>query len=98
MARYDRPTGPYTSTYASAGRGVGRRLYVSADFSTSLSVIRFVRSDGVIIETRPSTRRYSGTANATLSRLFSLMVVADYTRDEGFNELRLLTGLTYRMR
>ncbi|MGE3888141.1 MAG: hypothetical protein AB7H81_17035 [Vicinamibacterales bacterium] len=98
MARYDRPTGPYNSTYFSVGRGLGRMLYVSADYSTSLSVIRFVRSDGVIIETRPSTKRYSGSANATLNRLFSLMFVADYTRDEGYDELRLLTGLTYRMR
>ncbi len=72
--------------------------YVSGDYSNSLSVIRFLRSDGVIIETRPWTRRFSGTANGTLSRQFSLMVVADYTQDEGIDEIRLLTGITYRLR
>jgi len=98
MARYDRPTGAYNSTYFSVGHALGRSVYVSGDYSTSLSVIRFVRSDGVVIETRPSTKRYAGTANATLSRHFSLMLVADYTRDEGYDELRLLSGLTYRLR
>jgi hypothetical protein len=80
MARYDRPTGAYNSTYFSVRHALGRSVYVSGDYSTSLSVIRFVRSDGVIIETRPSTKRYAGTANATLSRHFSLMLVADYAR------------------
>ena len=98
LARHDRPTGPYTSTYLSVGHSIGRSWYVSGDYSTSLSVIRFVRSDGVVIETRPSTRRYSGNLNATLDRHFSLMLVVDYTQDEGYRELRLLSGLTYRMR
>jgi hypothetical protein len=98
LARYDRPTGPYNSTYVSVGHGVGRMWYVSGDYSNSLSVIRFLRSDGVIIETKPWTRRFSGTANGTLSRQFSLMMVADYTQDEGIDEIRLLTGITYRLR
>ena len=61
-------------------------------------MIRFVRSDGVVIETRPSTRRYAGNVNATLDRHFSLMFVVDFAQDEGFSELRLLSGLTYRLR
>jgi hypothetical protein len=72
--------------------------YLSGDYSTSLSVVRFLNSEGVIIETRPSTTRYSGNLNGTLNRSFSLMVVADYTQDEGYHELRLLSSLTYRMR
>ncbi|MEZ5288826.1 MAG: hypothetical protein R2712_29305 [Vicinamibacterales bacterium] len=98
FGRYDRPTGPYTSTYVSVGHDIGRAWYVSGDYSTSLSVVRFIRSDGVVIETRPSTRRLSGTANATLGRHLSFMLVMDYTRDTGFSELRVLSGLTYRLR
>lgn len=97
-ARYERPTGPYDSTYVSVGRGLGRMWYVSGDFSSSLSVVRFLNSEGVIIETRPSTTRYSGTANGMLSRHFSVMAVVDYTEDVGYHEVRLITSLTYRMR
>jgi len=98
FSRFDRPDGPYNSTYVSLGHGLGRMWYLSGDYSTSLAVVRFLNSDGVIIETRPSTTRYSGNLNGTLNRSFSVMVVADYTQDEGYHELRLLSSLTYRMR
>jgi hypothetical protein len=68
------------------------------DYSTSLSVVRFLRSDGVIIETRPSTRRYSGSGSVTLNRHFSLLTTVDYTVDNDLNELRILSGLSYRIR
>ncbi len=97
-SRVDRSTGAYHSTYVSIGRGVGRSLYLSGDYTTSLSVIQFLRSDGIVIETRPRTKRYAGSANATLSRQFSLMVSADVTRDDVQQEWRLLSGLSYRIR
>jgi hypothetical protein len=94
----DRATGPYHSRYFSIGRGLGRAVYVSADYSTSLSVIRFLRSDGVIIETRPSTRRYTGSASMTLNRYLSLLTTVDQTTDDNLKELRVLAGLSYRIR
>ena len=94
----DRSTGPYHSRYFSVGRGLGRAVYMSVDYSTSLSVIRFLRSDGVVIETRPSTRRYSGSASITLNRYFSLLTNVDQTVDEDLKELRVLSGLSYRIR
>jgi hypothetical protein len=97
-AYIDRPTGPYHSRYFSIGRGIGRSLYVAGDYSTSLAVVRFVRSDGVTLETRPWTKRYSGNVSATLTRAFSLNGVIDYTIDEAMKDLRLMTGLTYRVR
>lgn len=97
-ARIDRPTGPYDARYVSVGRSVGRSVYVSGDYSTSLAVVRFLRSDGVTIETRPWTRRLSGQVSATLNRQFSLVGVVDFTMDEGMNDLRVMTGLTYRLR
>ena len=97
-ATIDRPSGPYHSRYVSLGRALGRSVYASIDVSTSLAVVRFVRSDGVSIETRPWTRRLSGSVSANLSRNFSLMGVADLVVDEGLKDLRIMTGLTYRLR
>jgi hypothetical protein len=90
--------GAYHSRYLSIGRGMGRSIYVSGDYSTSLSVVRFLRSDGVVIETRPWTRRFSGSGSATLGRHVSLLLTADYTKDEEQNELRVFSGLSYRFR
>jgi hypothetical protein len=97
-SRIQRATGPYHSRYLSVGRSLGRAVYVSVDYSTSLSVIRFLRSDGVIIETRPSTRRYSGSASITLNRYLSLLTTVDQTVDDSLRELRVLSGLSYRIR
>jgi hypothetical protein len=97
-SRIERATGPYHSKYVSVGHTLGRSLYLSADYSTSLSVVHFLRSDGVVIETKPSTRRYSGSASATVNRHFSLLGTVDYTIDDTLTEVRLLSGLTYRIR
>jgi hypothetical protein len=97
-SRIERTTGPYHSKYVSVGRGLGRSVYLSVDYSTSLSVVHFLRSDGVIIETKPSTQRYSGSASATLSRHFSLLGTLDYTIDDAMTEVRALSGLSYRIR
>ncbi len=97
-ATIDRPTGPYHSRYLSIGRAVTRGVYVSGDYSTSLAVIRFVRSDGVRIESRPRTRRLSGNVSATLNRYWSAIGVVDFTTDEAVGDLRIMTGLTYRLR
>jgi len=94
----NRATGPYHSRYLSFGRSLGRAVYLSMDYNTSLSVIRFLRSDGVVIETRPSTRRYSGSGSVTLNRHFSLLGTLDYTVDDQMTEVRVLSGLSYRIR
>lgn len=97
-SRVARSSGTYHSQYVSVGHGVGRSVYLSADYSTSLSVVSFRRGDGLIIETRPSTRRYSATGSATLTRNASLLVTTEYAQDDVVNEVRFLTSLTYRLR
>ena len=97
-ARIERSTGPYHSRYVSVGRGIGRAAYASVDYSTSLSVIRFERLDGVIIETRPSTRRWSGSSSINVGRAVSLLLTVDRTTDDTVRDLRMLTGLSYRIR
>jgi len=97
-ARIERSTGPYHSRYVSVGRGIGRAAYASLDYSTSLSVIRFERLDGVIIEARPRTRRWSGSTSINVRRALSLLFTLDRTTDDTVRDLRILTGLSYRIR
>ena len=95
--RYQRGSASsYDSWYVSAGRSFGSRLYLSGEYTTSLSVLRYARGDGFIVESRPQTDRLGASANIYLSRTLSLLVVADYTRDEGYKETRFLSGLSIR--
>ena len=86
----------YDSWYVSAGRSFGPRVYLSGEYATSLSVLRYAREDGFMIENRPQTDRFGGSANVYLTRRLSLVINADYTRDDGFNEKRVLAGLAVR--
>jgi hypothetical protein len=95
-SRVNRAAGAYHSTFVSLGRSFGRALYVSGDYTTSLSVVQFLRGDGLLIETRPWTKRYSASANANLNRHVSLSLTSDLTRDATQNEVRVLAGLSYR--
>jgi hypothetical protein len=97
-ALVDRPGGSYHSRYVSVGRAIGRSVYVSGDYSTSLSVIQFVRGDGLLIETRPWTRRFSGSTNINLTRSVALLCTVDYNQDDVQHDIRVLSGLSYRFR
>ncbi len=94
----ERPNGSYHSRYAQVGRQIGRQVYASVDYSTSLSVVRYSRSDNVIVELRPHTTRYSGSTNINLGRVIALLVTVERTIDDDARELRLLSGITYRFR
>ncbi len=94
-----RPNGRYRSQYVSIGRQFGRILYMSGDYSTSLSVVRFSRSDGITIETRPHTNRVSVTTSAYVSRTTSLIATVERTNeDDLLHDARTLVGLTYRIK
>ena len=97
-SRIRRPTGQYNSLYLSVGRQIGRMVYLSGDYSNSISIVRFTRSDGITIETRPQTNELSLNGVVTVSRHVSLTVTADQTRDTGVSDTRVLAGMTYRFR
>ena len=97
-ARIAQPSGTYHSWYLSVGKQLTDQFYVSGDYSTSLSIIRFTPSSGITVETRPRTTRWSGMASANLTRTLGLLVTGERTRDETYNDLRFLGGLTYRIR
>jgi uncharacterized glyoxalase superfamily protein PhnB len=93
--RSDRPDGSYDAWYASLGRGFGQRLYLTADYATSLAVIRVV-AGGAEIERRPESKRYglNGVWNAT--RTFSVIGTFERLDDDTSTDERLLLGLIYR--
>ena len=92
----DRPTGSYHSRYLSVGHPVGHAIYVSGDYTTSLSVLRYSRSDGILIDLRPRMRRLSGSGVINLSRMLSLLTTVDMTRDDQSSTFHLLAGITCR--
>jgi hypothetical protein len=88
--------GSYDAWYASVGRSLGAHIYVTGDYSSSLSVYHFTSATGFVIETRPLTRRFSvsGIINATHGT--SLQFTAERVLDSDTTQTRLLSGLTYR--
>jgi hypothetical protein len=94
--RIDHPERSYDAIYASIGRSAGARLYLSADYSTSLAVIRLAGEDGAVVERRPRTKRYgfSGVWHATRS----VSAVAGLERfvDETTTDERASLSTVYR--
>lgn len=98
LSRFDRGMpGSFDSWYVSVGRSMTSRIYLSGDYTSSLSVARFTSDAGLIVETRPQTDRYSGSAIVNLTRLVSLLVTLEYTDDDAFTDTRLLAGVSYRL-
>ncbi len=95
--RYDRPsTGRYDSIYASIGRSVGSRVYLTLDYTTSLSTLSVTGADGIVVQSNPRSKRYSLSGVVNLSRHFSVFLTAEQIRDEDSRQNRGLLGLTYR--
>ena len=95
--RYNRGVqSSYDSWYVSLGRSVGSKVYLTGEFTSSLSVLRYTQSSGIVIETKPSTQRFGGSAMIHLTRAMSLFVTAEHTKDDTYSENRLMTGLTFR--
>jgi hypothetical protein len=92
----DRTTGAYHSRFVSVGRQIGRRVYLSGDYTRSLAVVRFSRSDGLVVQQEPRTQRLSGSGVFTLSRTSSLTATIDRTLDDRATALQVMVGVTHR--
>jgi hypothetical protein len=86
----------WDSWYVSVGRSFGSRFYVTGDYSTSLSILRFTRFDGIVIETKPNTQRFGMSAMVNLGRHVSLQFTGEHTKDDSYTENRFLSGLVFR--
>jgi len=81
----------------SMGRNIGRRVYLSGEYTSSLSVLKVLGFDNIIIETRPlSLQRYMFSSMIHLSRIISLTLTAEHLRDDVVRETRVMSGLVYR--
>ena len=89
-------TGSYASWYASVGRRVGARVYLTGDVSSSVSVLQFTTSGGFIVDTRPRTRRYSVSSTINVTRPVSLLVTVERVAGDSYSEVRVLSGVIYR--
>lgn len=88
-------TTSYNSWYVSGGRSF-KRLYVSLDYTSSLSTFQLLGNDGVLITNRPSIKRLGVSSNWNLNRQFSLLFTFDRTVGDSYNENRFLAGFTFR--
>lgn len=95
-ARMHGPSGSYDAWDVSIGRTVTSHMYVSGDYSTSLSAFRMLGQDGFVIDARPRTNRLSVSDLIRLNGRVSLLASADRTRDGSLTELRWLLSLIYR--
>lgn len=89
--------GRYDSYYVSIGRSVGARLYLSGDYTSSLSLVRFIQSSGLVVEARPQMRRLSGSAVVNVSSRASVIVTVDRTDEGTTDEHRVVAGLSWRL-
>ncbi len=82
----------------SVGRSLGWRMYVTGDYTTSLSTFQMLGQEGFLLQTRPRTNRYSLSDLIRLTRTgrLSLLASADRTRDGDLSEFRWLMSLIYR--
>jgi len=96
-ARIDRGTnGSYNSWNVSLGRSIGPKVYLTADYSTALSVIRFLQSNNVFVESRPHTRRASLSSLINLNRTLSFQLTGERLISDDSTEDRVLTGISVR--
>jgi hypothetical protein len=96
--RYSRSggNGSYDSWYASLGASLSRSVYVSADYTTSLSILSFTDSGGVEIVSRPESKRYALSATINVSRALSLLLTADRLLDDTGHQDRAMLGFVVR--
>ena len=94
--RIDQTDGGYDAWYASLGRSLGSQFYLSAEYSTSLSVVRITDSGGTVLENKPRTKRYGLNGSWNINRRYSMLFSAEELRDDSASDDRVMLGLTVR--
>jgi hypothetical protein len=96
LSKIDRESGNYDSKYISLSQSIGRSVWLSLDYITSLSVYRYRQSDGGYLLVTPESERWALSATINFNRTVSLLLSAEVMDHDDFDELRALTGLTVR--
>jgi hypothetical protein len=98
LSRMNRPTGQYNSLYVSTGRQFGRLLYLSADYSSSVSLLHYAGSGGLSITTRPRMRQVSASSVLNVNRRVSVLTTWERTHNDTVSDMRMMSGVSYRFR
>lgn len=93
--RSDRPDGSHDAWYASLGRGIGPKVYLTVDYATSLAVVRIV-DNGTLIERHPRSKRYGLNGLWNMTRFVSFMTTLERLEDDTSTDDRAMFGITYR--
>ncbi|HET8773536.1 MAG TPA: hypothetical protein VFP80_07085 [Thermoanaerobaculia bacterium] len=93
--RSKRPDGSYDSWYASLGRSLGTKVYVTVDYATSLVVVRVI-DNGVTIERHPRSRRYGVNGVWSMTHAFSFIATLERLQDDSSTDERGTFGVVYR--
>jgi hypothetical protein len=88
--------GSYDSYFASIGKNFGNTVYLTFDYSSSLTILQLTPGGGVQVQNLPRSRRASLTGLIHLSRHVSVLAAGDTTWQGDTTETRLTLGLTYR--
>ena len=86
----------YNSWYVSVGRTIARRLYLTGDYGSSISVYRFTSASGFAIENRPRTRRAALSGVLNLPHGTSFLATLERLKDDDATQTRVMSGLSYR--
>jgi hypothetical protein len=96
-SRMDRgASGSYDAWYASVGRSFGGRVYVTGDYSSSISIYRFTSATGFVLDTRPRTQRFAASGIINFPHGASFQITAERVLDSDATQTRLLSGISYR--
>jgi hypothetical protein len=75
---------------------LAKEVYVSADYTSSLSIVMLTDAGGVTVESRPSTKRYALSSVINLSRVISVLFTGERLAELTGHEDRGMLGLTFR--
>jgi hypothetical protein len=96
-SRIDRgANGWYDSWYVSVGRSFGSRVYLTGDYSSSLSFYKFTSAAGFTIESQPTTRRLALSSVINTTRTTSVLITGERVLFDDGAQTRFLAGLTWR--
>ncbi len=96
LADRSRRQGWYDSWYVSVGRSFGSRVYLTGDYSSSLSLYRFTSATGFMIESQPTTRRLALSSVINTTRTTSILFTGERVLFDDGAQTRILAGLTWR--
>ena len=59
---------------------IGSKLYLSGEYTSSLSILKFTDEEDVVVETHPSSHRYSISSMFYVTRTFTILLTGEHHR------------------